>query len=229
MRELLEVIHLGLSVEEENEKRQVLKFVCGKCGRVLDQRTHVCRYCGGQITGIKCQKCGFSGSIVDLRDNCCPKCGAGAAPVKHCSICGEPLPMWRMPKNKRQALWGGWTCPHCGTELNRKGEKIDGAAFVGQPQPVIYQPVPQYAGYPDTAVVRQPKNGLAIAGLVLGIIGVLTSWLVVGLPFCIVGLVLAAVGMRRSEGKGMAIAGLVLSIIGVVVAVTIIVLANLPK
>ena len=72
--------------------------------------------------------------------------------------------------------------------------------------------------------MRQPKNNLAIAGLVFGIIGVLTSGLVVGLPFSIVGLVLAAMGMRRSGGKGMAIAGLVLSIIGVVVALSVIVL-----
>jgi hypothetical protein len=76
-----------------------------------------------------------------------------------------------------------------------------------QPQPVIYQPV------------HQPKNGLAIASLVFGIIGVFTSWILVGIPFCIVGLVLAAVGKRRSGDKGMAIAGLVLSIIGIVVGI----------
>ena len=88
-----------------------------------------------------------------------------------------------------------------------------------QPQPVIYQPVPQYAGYPGIAAMRQPKNGLAIAGLVFGIIGVFTSWILVGILFCIVGIVLSAVGMRRSEGKGLAIAGLVLSIIGIVVGI----------
>jgi hypothetical protein len=88
-----------------------------------------------------------------------------------------------------------------------------------QPQPVIYQPMPQYAGYPGAAAVRQPKNGLAIASLVFGIIGVFTSWLLVGIPFCIVGLVLAAMGKRRSRDKGMAIAGLVLSIIGIVVGI----------
>jgi hypothetical protein len=48
--------------------------------------------------------------------------------------------------------------------------------------------------------------------------------LVIGLPVSIVGLVLAAMGLRRSGGKGMAIAGLVLSIIGVAVALGVIVL-----
>jgi hypothetical protein len=72
--------------------------------------------------------------------------------------------------------------------------------------------------------MHQPKNGLAIAGFVCGIIGVFTTWVLIGLPFSIVGLVLSLVGMRRSEGKGMAITGLVLSMIGVVIAVTLFVL-----
>ncbi len=82
-------------------------------------------------------------------------------------------------------------------------------------------------GYPGAAAVRQQKNGLAIASLILGIIGVLTSWLIVNLPVSIVGIVLAAMGLRRSKGKGLAITGLVLSIIGAVVAVTLFVLIGI--
>lgn len=36
----------------------------------------------------------------------CPKCDAG-------------LPTTRTPKNFRQMMWGGWTCPGCGTELDK--------------------------------------------------------------------------------------------------------------
>lgn len=80
--------------------------------------------------------------------------------------------------------------------------------------------MPQYAGF---QVVAAPQtNGPGIASLVLGIIGVLTSVIIVtffiGLPISIVGLVLAVVGMRRISGKGLAIAGLVLSIIGIVIS-----------
>ena len=77
---------------------------------------------------------------------------------------------------------------------------------------------------------REQKNGLAIAGFIFGLIGVLTSLLLFGALFCIPGIILSAVGMHRSGArgrKGLTIAGLVLSIIGVVVAVTILV-ANLP-
>jgi len=89
----------------------------------------------------------------------------------------------------------------------------------------IYQLPPQYDGLPynttDTTVTSQPQNGMAIAGFVCGIIGIFAGWIVVGLPFSIIGLVLSAVGMRSSERKGMAIAGLVLSMIGIVIAILI--------
>lgn len=43
---------------------------------------------------------------------------------KQCTNCGTPLPRFRQPQNKRQRLWGGWTCPNCGKELDRKGKVI---------------------------------------------------------------------------------------------------------
>lgn len=43
---------------------------------------------------------------------------------KHCPDCGVKMPTTRKPANKRQALWGGWTCPNCGCELDRKGKKV---------------------------------------------------------------------------------------------------------
>ncbi|SRR6266571_2962722 len=96
-----------------------------------------------------------------------------------------------------------------------------------QPQPVMYQLVPQYVGYPAGAAVPQQSKGLAIASLVLGIIGVVTSWIIVGLPVSIVGFSLAIPAIRGKDGKGMAIAGLVLSIIGVVIAGVLITIAVL--
>lgn len=61
------------------------------------------------------------------------------------------------------------------------------------------------------------SNGPGIASLVLGIIGVVIFWVpFVGLPVSIVGLILAALGMKRIDGKGFAVAGLVLAIIGVI-------------
>lgn len=97
-------------------------------------------------------------------------------------------------------------------------------------QPYVPQPMSQYAIYHGPTAPQ--TNGLAIAGFVLGIIGILTSWLLFGALACIPGIILSALGLRRSEArgrKGLAIAGLVLSIIGVLVTVAIIIIANMPS
>jgi predicted RNA-binding Zn-ribbon protein involved in translation (DUF1610 family) len=41
-----------------------------------------------------------------------------------CPKCGQPMPMIRKPKNQRQALWGGWTCPKCGCEMDKYGVAV---------------------------------------------------------------------------------------------------------
>ncbi len=93
-----------------------------------------------------------------------------------------------------------------------------------QPQP---QPQSTDAGYARAAVPAPvPHSAMAIAGLVLGIIGLLTSFLPIvnNISFIlgILGLVFAAVGMAgclrgKRTGKAMAIAALVLNILTVVV------------
>jgi hypothetical protein len=60
-------------------------------------------------------------------------------------------------------------------------------------------------------------KGKSIAGMVLGILSVLTCWLpYVGLILGIIGLILSALGLKNEDARGMAIAGLVTSIIGII-------------
>jgi len=47
-------------------------------------------------------------------------------PGRKCPACGQPLPRYRKPASRRQALWGGWTCPACGCEVDRNGRKVEG-------------------------------------------------------------------------------------------------------
>lgn len=44
-------------------------------------------------------------------------------PAKKCPDCGTPLPKFRVAKTKQQMMWGGWTCPNCGCDIDRKGKK----------------------------------------------------------------------------------------------------------
>lgn len=42
-----------------------------------------------------------------------------------CPKCAEPMPRIRKPKNERQRLVGGWTCPKCGCEMDKYGVDIN--------------------------------------------------------------------------------------------------------
>lgn len=65
---------------------------------------------------------------------------------------------------------------------------------------------------------RQSGNGLAIAGMVVGICGLLFCWIpFLGFLITLTGLILSAFGMK-SRARGMAVAGLVTSIVGLLVA-----------
>lgn len=41
-----------------------------------------------------------------------------------CPECGRTAPAVREPASMRQAVWGGWTCQSCGTQLDKCGHVI---------------------------------------------------------------------------------------------------------
>jgi hypothetical protein len=94
---------------------------------------------------------------------------------------------------------------------------------VNQPTPPIGPPYPQ-----EATPTRTPKNGLGTAGFVLGLIGLIFSFIpiigVIAWPLVILGIIFAAVGVarvrkHRATNKGLTIAGLILSVAGLVVCI----------
>jgi hypothetical protein len=82
-----------------------------------------------------------------------------------------------------------------------------------QQQPV--NPYAQQPMYPYAPMLQnEPGRGLALAGMILGIISIV-AWIIplTGYPVAIVGIILSALGRRSVSRKGMALAGLILSII----------------
>jgi hypothetical protein len=66
-----------------------------------------------------------------IRDCCwppksCPSCGQGLAmlriPCPDCGTIQEGKP--RIPRNRRQALWGGNTCEKCGCSYDKWGRRV---------------------------------------------------------------------------------------------------------
>ena len=41
-----------------------------------------------------------------------------------CPSCKTRLPQIRKPNSLRQAMWGGYTCPACGTEIDKWGRLL---------------------------------------------------------------------------------------------------------
>lgn len=86
----------------------------------------------------------------------------------------------------------------------------------------------QHAPFPPQQTVPRQGNGLGTAGFVVGLIGLLFSFIpvigVIAWPLVILGIVFAAVGIAKSSGgragnRGLAVAGLVLSLVGLLICV----------
>lgn len=88
-----------------------------------------------------------------------------------------------------------------------------------------YPQAPGGYGYPPP----QPtgRNGMAIAALVLGIVGLFASIVFIGGALGIVGLILGIVSLRTSKrtgaGRGMAIGGIVTSILAILATIGLII------
>lgn len=95
-------------------------------------------------------------------------------------------------------------CPECGREIS------DQASFCpncGRPVKGASQIVPNALQAPSGEV-----NGLAIASLVLGIVGLVTMCSKLGLIPSILGLILGCIARNgKKSGQGMATAGIILS------------------
>lgn len=92
-------------------------------------------------------------------------------------------------------------CSECGAPISGNSEKSS--------EQVILQPAP---------ITR--TNGVAIAGLIIGIVSLCLCWLpIVGMIIGIVGLVLSIIGLRLKKsygsGGGMAAIGMIFSLIGI--------------
>ena len=96
-------------------------------------------------------------------------------------------------------------------------------------QPPTMPPPPPAGGYPPAAAPQQ--NGMAIAGMVLGIASLALFWLsYIATVIGVVGLILSIIGLNKSKtmggvGRGMAMAGIITSSLGIVASIVITIVA----
>ncbi len=82
-------------------------------------------------------------------------------------------------------------------------------------------------GMPGGGMQQQQGNGMAVAGLVLGILGLVFCWVaIIGWIMALLGVIFGGVGMSKAnkiggKGKGMAVAGLACGVLGLVVGIAL--------
>lgn len=140
----------------------------------------------------------------------------------YCTTCGKELPD------------GASVCDECGTVFTSDGKSIrprqtDEASGKDRPY-MSYQSYSEQGSYKQPYDYSSPYNnetsegrtGLAIASLVLGIIGLCGCCLpIISIPIGIIGLIFSILGLR-SRYRGLAIAGMVLSIITILFSIMMI-------
>ncbi|MBU0714150.1 MAG: DUF4190 domain-containing protein [Verrucomicrobia bacterium] len=120
-------------------------------------------------------------------------------------------------------------CPNCGKDVKVPGPVSKNG--VGKP-PLSLQPL--LATIPTaqsgtTQQINKKSKGMAIAGLVLGIISVVPVLFCGGPIWAILGVIFSSVARHRTtnkpdqyEGEGLAIAGLIVSIVGLMLNLVVI-------
>ena len=98
--------------------------------------------------------------------------------------------------------------------------KEEVAIPTSRPEQVVESGNVQNQNVQQHVIVQQmvsPSNGMGTAGFVLGLLGILTSWFIVGGGLCLFGLIFSFAGLFKSP-RGLAIAGLILSLLGIFIA-----------
>ena len=114
-------------------------------------------------------------------------------------------------------------CPKCGTRVE------EGTAFCPNCGAALSQPQTAAPAAPVAPVSSSVKNsGMAVASLVLGIVGIFGGW-----HFSILAIIFGAVGLNQVnhsngtvKGKSLATAGLILGIVDIVIHIIVAIAAG---
>ncbi len=96
----------------------------------------------------------------------------------------------------------------------------------GYGQPGYGQPGYGQPGMPVAAPAPDQGGGMAIAGLIFGILALVFSIVnICDVPFIALGIIFSALGRKSVQRRTLATVGLVLSLVGLLIAIVVVVLA----
>lgn len=168
---------------------------CGKCGQPLEQGAAFCGNCGQQIL--------------------LPPQPSPAPITQQTTPVPSPVPM--APAAPSIAPATPAIPPAIAAPVASTAQPTSPlAAPVPAAVPLGVSAIPAAAPVYATPAVASTSNQPLVA-MIVGIVALLLSFSLLGLPLAITAIVLGSLGMKKGGNKGMAIAGLVLGIISIVI------------
>lgn len=194
-------------------------------------------------------RCSVCGSLVNAGDSFCQNCGSPVnadAPAKE-TVTGAQAETPTEPVQQETTVLSGnpYTMNNGeqtssqDTVSNTNMNTTDSSAYTGAgtaTSAVYQQPISgqgtNYQGSYNAAytqstaapVTSGPSKGLGVAGLVLGIIGIITGCCYGGFVFGLIGLILSIVYVAKKGSKGLGISGIITSALGLILSIVMLIL-----
>ena len=170
---------------------------CGNCGEEIVQGAEFCGNCGAKI--MQNQNEANQGQPV-------------ASPAVNQTAQPQQLPTPPQPPQSAQPVQAPQPVPMPQQSIQPSAQQ---QAQVASSSVV--------AANTAVAVPKSEKQGLSIAGMILGIISIFTMlFFYLSIPIGVVGLVLSLIGKNKG-GKSFAIAGIITSIVGILLGIGMII------
>jgi hypothetical protein len=193
---------------------------CTLCGLKLDGEKNFCPQCGGPMQATEvAEPDAFSGNVPPQLQNARNAGSEPAAPFDNAGSGIPPVPpMNDVPPVNNNIPPVNNNIPPVNNNIPPINNNIPPYGNNMNLNNSMMQPTPQ----------KNSKDGLAIAGMVVGIVSVpciCFGW--VAIIIGIVGLILSILGLKSPNKKGMAIAGLICSIVGLIGGLIVLIVAML--
>lgn len=180
-------------------------------------------------------RCSVCGSVVNAGDTFCQNCGSPVTNAAQETGTGSQTEAAAPEQQETTVLSGNPynlnnddaqpSPQNVTTDMNTSGPTAGtyqqpvtdaGTNYQGSYSAAYTQPV-------QTASA-EPSKGLGIAGLILGIIGIITGCCYGGFIFGLIGLVLSIVYVAKKGSKGLGIGGIITSALGLIFSIVMVIL-----